>query len=56
MIKLNKKEQAIINYCKPHLDQMWAAYISSIILGVDFREVQSIVKEAEEKRISWEEK
>jgi hypothetical protein len=37
--KLQDAEQytEILEYCRPHTDQMWAAKIVSIILGCDFR-------------------
>lgn len=38
-MKLTKKELAIIAYCKPYIDQMWAAKVVSIILDCDFRDV-----------------
>lgn len=47
--KLTKEQIEILVYCKPHLQQMWAAYITSIILGCDFqdtpREIQLYERE-----------
>lgn len=38
-VKENPKyEKEILEYCRPHTDQMWAAKIVSIILGCDFRD------------------
>jgi hypothetical protein len=37
-IALEKQHQEILEYCRPHTDQMWAANIVSIILGCDFRD------------------
>lgn len=34
----------ILKYCEPHLDHMWAAYIASIILKCDFRDVKQELK------------
>lgn len=31
----------VLNYCKPHIDQMWAAKIVSTLLECDFRDVKS---------------
>jgi hypothetical protein len=33
-----KDQTEILEYCRPHTDQMWAAKIVSIILGCDFRD------------------
>lgn len=33
-----EKQTEILEYCRPHTDQMWAARIVSIILGCDFRD------------------
>jgi len=34
-----KQEIEILNYCKPFVATMWAAQISSIIIGGDFRDM-----------------
>lgn len=34
----------ILEYCRPHLDQMWAAKIASIILDCDFRETKTVIE------------
>jgi len=34
----------ILLYCQPHLDKMWAAKITSIILNCDFRECKEYIK------------
>ena len=33
-----EKNKEVLEYCRPHTDQMWAAKIVSIILGCDFRD------------------
>ena len=40
MILNEQKAQDILEYCRPHLDQMWAAVIVGIILGCDFRDAK----------------
>lgn len=35
------REIEILNYCGPHLDQMWAASIVGIILGCDFKDAKA---------------
>ena len=36
--EMPKKIEEIVNYCAPHLDEMWAARIVSILIGCDFRD------------------
>jgi hypothetical protein len=36
--EMPKKIEEIVNYCSPHLDEMWAARIVSILIGCDFRD------------------
>lgn len=48
VVEDEKKLNEIVEYCKPHVDQMWAAYIVSIIYKCDFRDVPKILKEREE--------
>lgn len=38
------KEIEILNYCVPHMDEMWAATIASIILGCDFRDAKAALQ------------
>ncbi len=38
---LTEKERKILSYCIPHVEQMWAAQIVSIVVGGDFRDVKS---------------
>lgn len=35
----NNNQKDILEYCLPHITQMWASYICSIILHCDFRDV-----------------
>lgn len=37
---VDEKTLAIIEYCKPHREQMWAARILGILLDCDFRDVE----------------
>lgn len=41
------QRQAILEYCKPHLDQMWAAHISGILLEKDFRDAAAVLTKGE---------
>jgi len=34
------QRQAILEYCQPHLDQMWASTIAGILLECDFRDAK----------------
>lgn len=34
------KRKAVVEYCYSHLEQMWAAKITGILLGCDFREAK----------------
>ncbi len=38
------KQIEILNYCVPHMDEMWAATIASIILGCDFRDAKAALQ------------
>lgn len=39
------KIKAVIQYCEPHLDNMWAARIVGTLLGCDFRDAkEALVK------------
>ena len=39
------KQIRILQYCQEHTSSMWAAYISGIIMDVDFRDVKySVIK------------
>jgi hypothetical protein len=38
------KHKAVIEYCEPHLDQMWAARIVGILLGCDFGDAKENLK------------
>jgi len=42
-----KTNQEILNYCKPYRGTMWADYVSSLILGCDFREVSTELEKYE---------
>lgn len=37
---LLKRLNATLDYCEPHLDKMWAAYIIGQLLGCDFRDAK----------------
>lgn len=39
---LTHKEVEILEYCYPHVQQMWASTIMGIILGCDFRDAQMV--------------
>jgi hypothetical protein len=34
------KKKAVVRYCYDHLDKMWAANITGILLGCDFRDAK----------------
>jgi len=34
------KKKAVVGYCYDHLDKMWAANITGILLGCDFRDAK----------------
>jgi hypothetical protein len=34
------KKKAVVEYCYDHLDKMWAANITGILLGCDFRDAK----------------
>jgi len=34
------KKKAVVEYCYDHLDKMWAARITGILLGCDFRDAK----------------
>ena len=40
-----EKIKQILNYCEPHLDQMWAASIVGIVLDCDFRDSKAKLDE-----------
>jgi len=42
---LNIREIIALNYCEPHLEQMWAARIAGILLGCDFRDTKQKLAE-----------
>lgn len=42
---LTKKQTEILEYCRPHTDQMCAAVIIATILGCDFRDAKQKVEE-----------
>ena len=43
---MTNKEIEILKYCQPHVDKMWAAVISGIILDMEFRNVtKSIIQD-----------
>jgi hypothetical protein len=43
---MTNKEIEILKYCQPHVDKMWAAVISAIILDMGFRDVtKSIIQD-----------
>lgn len=35
----------VLDYCKPHLDKMWAATIVGILLDCDFRDAKVTLEE-----------
>ena len=39
--ELQIKSNKILNYCYPHVEQMWAATVISKILDCDFRDAKS---------------
>lgn len=41
---VTKREFEILEYCEPHLEQMWAATVVSKILGCDFRDTKNVLK------------
>ena len=41
LMQEREKANEILKYCKPHVDQMWAACIVGIILNCDFRDAKS---------------
>lgn len=43
----NSGKKEIIEYCKPHLDKMWAATIVSMLLNCDFRDSYQEVEKYE---------
>lgn len=43
------KIKEVLDYCEPHLEQMWAAKVSSILLSCDFRDA----KQHKKKYDSW---
>ncbi len=40
-----KKQNQILEYSKPHIDQMWSATICGIILDCEFRDAKSKITE-----------
>lgn len=44
MILGRAKAIEILEYCRPHIKQMWAATIVGIILGCDFKDSESALK------------
>lgn len=34
------KQKAVVEYCYDHLDKMWAAKITGIVLGCDFKDAK----------------
>ena len=38
------QELQVLEYCRPHTDQMWAATIVAIILQCDFRDAKEKLK------------
>lgn len=45
LTEFREQQTHILEYCRPHTDQMWAAKIVSIILGCDFRDAKQKVEE-----------
>ena len=39
--EMPKKIEEIVNYCAPHLDEMWAARIVGTLLDCDFRDAKT---------------
>lgn len=44
------KVLAVLDYCEPHLDKMWAAAIVGILLNCDFRNAKEHLKAWKDKR------
>lgn len=38
------KTKAVIEYCEPHMDQMWASRVVGILLGCGFRDAKDNLK------------
>lgn len=43
------KESLIIEYCKPHVEQMWAASIVGFVLDCDFRDAKQAIEKWEKE-------
>lgn len=43
-----------IEYCRPHLDQMWAATIVGTLLGGDFRDCRQLITAFDKRNIEEE--
>lgn len=43
-------EEKILDYCEPHLDEMWAANIVGILLDCDFRNAKEHLAAWKDKR------
>jgi len=43
--ELENQKKEILKFCTPHLDQMWAARVVSILLDCDFRDAQEALKQ-----------
>lgn len=54
------KIDEVLRYCEPHIQEMWAARISGILLGCDFKDVKTHLESyfdwAEEHGINSEDK
>jgi len=48
--ELKAKLDQILEYCKPHAEQMWAARVAGIILDCEYRDVQSEIANIEETK------
>lgn len=40
ILDLIVKTKAVVEYCEPNLDKMWAARVVGILLGCDFRDAK----------------
>jgi hypothetical protein len=46
---LNERINNVLDYCEPHLDQMWAAYIVGLLLKCDFRNAKEELEKYNKK-------
>lgn len=45
---VQKRTNEVLAYCKPHLNNMWAAQVVGILLGCDFKDSRQYLAEYEE--------